>query len=188
MALAGAGADADQDDAWLLEAARRGDRAAVTALVQRYQQAIGSYLLHLTGDPEAAACLTADTFVRACRSRTDACRGLAVRPWLIRTATQLARAQVRRRQWLSWFRVRRPAIRPVSGAVERALVRWALARLPVADRALLLLCDLEGLPEIEVAAILGWRIPRLRRRLIRARGRFAIAIDQLATADLPRAS
>ena len=188
MGLAGSGAHADQDDAWLLEAARGGDRAAVAALVQRYQQAIGSYLLHLTGDPEAAVGLTADTFVHACRSRPGAGRGLPVRPWLIRTATQLARAHLRRRRWLSWLPGRRLAIRPLRGAAERELVRSALARLWVTDRAVLLLCDLEGLPETEVAMILGWRLPRVRRRLVRARARFAIAVDQLATADLPRAS
>ena len=188
MALAGAGAAADQDDAWLLDAARRGDRAAIAALVQRYQQSIGSYLLHLTGDPEAAVCLTADTFVHVCRSYPAAQHGLAVRQWLIRTATQLARTHLRRRQWLNWLPGRRVAIRPISGATERELVRSALARLWVTDRAVLLLCDLEGLPETEVAGVLGWRVPRVRRRLVRARARFAIAVDQLAAADLPRAS
>jgi len=86
----------EQTDARLVERAQRGDRAAFAALVERYQQPVGSYLWRLTRDRELALDLTQDTFLRAYRSIGTTPRSLLVRPWLFRIATNLAYDYFRR--------------------------------------------------------------------------------------------
>jgi RNA polymerase sigma factor (sigma-70 family) len=155
------------------ESAPERQRAALAQLIAEYQQPVGSYLLHLTGESDTALVLTRETFVCAYRAKAASGPGMAVRAWLYRTATRLARTHLRRHR-------RRSA--PVSGwgvpaptetqGGERALVQSVLWDLPLAERAVLLLCDLEHLPYDEAAAVLSVSTDRLRERLGQARTHF----------------
>src|SRR5919202_4526397 len=86
----------------LIERARRGEREAFAGLVRAFQQPLGGYLFHLTGDRDLALDLTQETFVRAYTALGATRPGLAVRAWLFRIATNLAYDQLRRRRRIAW--------------------------------------------------------------------------------------
>jgi RNA polymerase sigma-70 factor (ECF subfamily) len=167
----------------LVKRARRGDRAAFGALVERYQRPLGSYLAHLTGDREAALDLTQETFVRAfgaiARTRPD----LLVRPWLFRIATNLARDHNRRRRLLEWLPLRvvdqTMSLADDETTEERDVVRRALGRLRPDERSVLLLCGLEGLPYQQAAGVLGGSAEAVRKRFARAKEHFRAAYAAL---------
>jgi RNA polymerase sigma-70 factor (ECF subfamily) len=155
-------------------------RAALSALVKEYQQPLGGYLLHLLGEAEVAGVLTQETFVCAYREYVARQSGLAVRPWLYRTATRLARRHLdltRPAARLGAPRVERtvPAPAAASTSEQQALVQSVLRNLQLGERVVLLLCDFERLPDDEAAAILGVSPARLRTRLERARAHFRLA-------------
>lgn len=137
-------------------------RAALAELIEAYQQAVGTYLTHLVGEPELARALTEETFVCAYRAHAEIRPGTSLRPWLYRMATQLAYRHLRRR----------PVVRLSGYEIERKLLQSVLAELQPSDRAVLLLCDLEHLPYNEAATIVGISTARLQERLARARARF----------------
>ena len=183
---------ADQEDALLVERAQRGDRAAFAALVERYQQPLGSYLWRLTRDRELALDLTQDTFLRAYRAVAATSPGLLVRPWLYRIATNLAYDEFRRRRRFS--RVLVGALEPQPGrdesvaVEERELVQRALATLRPQDRAVLLLCAVEELSYREVGVIIGSSPEAVRKQFTRAKERFRLAYAEVAPKSLSQAS
>jgi RNA polymerase sigma factor (sigma-70 family) len=145
----------------------------VVALAERFQQAVGSYLLQLVGDLDRALVLTEQTFVRAHRAGVDTQSDLSAQAWLFRIATQLALAELRGRPLRAGSHGPHSQADPSSPlAAEREVVRAVLGQLRPDERAVLLLCDREGLSEADVAAILGERAERVQQLLGRARTRF----------------
>jgi RNA polymerase sigma-70 factor (ECF subfamily) len=165
-----------QDDAVLVALAQAGDNAAFAVLVARYQQMVGAYLLHLTGERELARDLSQDTFVRAYRALPRAAPDLSFRPWLYRIATNLAHDYWRRQRLYRWLPVsvleHHPGDDTTAPMAEQELVRQVLARLKPEERAVLLLCGLERLPYSEAAAALGSSAEAIRKRFARAKDRF----------------
>jgi RNA polymerase sigma-70 factor, ECF subfamily len=182
----------EQTDAWLAERAQHGDRAAFAALVERYQQPLGSYLWRLTRDRELALDLTQDTFLRAYQSIGETTPDLLARPWLFRIATNLAYDEFRRRRRFGRLPIgtlARPAGPDESVPVEeRDLVHRALSRLRPSEQAVLLLCAVEQLSYREVAAILGCSSEAVRKQFTRAKERFRVVYVELVPRSLPQAS
>ena len=164
------------DEAALVDRARSGNQAAFAALVERYQQPIGSYLARLLGDSEEALDLTQETFLRAYRAIGRTSPELFVRPWLYRIATNLARDHLRRRRRFAWLPLRaiegRPGGRNMYGIEEGDPVHRAVLRLSSDERAALLLCGLEELSYAEAAVVLGGSAEAVRKRFRRAKERF----------------
>jgi RNA polymerase sigma factor (sigma-70 family) len=154
------------------------ERAAFGALVEQYQQPLGSYLMHLVGDLDTALPLTRQTFVGAYQEGASKRPGIAVRPWLYRAATRLALGHLRRKP-----SARKPLSQPelvtsvpsAGKPEERELIQAVLRDLEPDERAVLLLCEFERLPHDEVATILGSGTERVRQRLAKARTRFRLA-------------
>ncbi len=74
-------------------------------IVAEHQRSLYRLLLGLTRDPDAAATLTQDCFVRAYQSR-DSFRGEAsVKTWLVRIAVNLARDYAKNRRQGFWRRM-----------------------------------------------------------------------------------
>ena len=137
------------DDLELVARARNGDQQAISAIVQRYEFRLISYLAHMIGDNETARDLAQETFVAALRAlpgwkppREPSTDPLA--PWLFRIATNRA---------LSWLRQAPPAAPPPSAGgtmafderlATRELLRQALATLGEDDAACLVLHFVEG--------------------------------------------
>lgn len=182
-------ADATDGEETLVRAAREGDSAAFTTLVERYQQRIGGYLYRLVGDRETAADLTQETFMRAYRALTTARAVDAFRAWLFRIATNLARDHLRRQQRIRWLPFERDrtefAIHPFSSVEEAEVVRQVLARLSPDDRSVVLLCGLEEWSYREAGVALGVTANTVRMRYARAKERFQAVYRAIMGDDGP---
>lgn len=92
-------------DRLLIQAARRGDRAAFAALVQRHQQAVYGYLRSQLLEQADAEDLCQEAFLRCYVGRARFDDSVLVRPWLIGIARNLLREHCRRakrRKEVAW--------------------------------------------------------------------------------------
>ena len=172
-------------------------RTRVEELFALHSTEIHTYLSRMVRDPELAADLTQDTFVRAYRSLDTLEDPTKARPWLFRIAYNLALDEIRRRRivrFLPWSgesggaapSAERLAMDArLSGSLERAL-----ARIPERQRAALLLSELNDLTGQELATALGVSHVAARALLTRAREslRAALAEEEAVAAKTPEAT
>ncbi|MCW5801253.1 MAG: RNA polymerase sigma factor [Deltaproteobacteria bacterium] len=172
-------------DEALLAACAVGESAALGALFDRHHEAIfrlASRLLRT--DPSEIDDLVQTTFLEAWRSASRYSGNGTVRSFLFGIAANTVRHHVRSAQR------RRTAIadwRPPSGSTspDDAAVRAqqvsrlaaALDELPHDLRVAYVLCDLEDVPGVEAAELLGVRAGTLWRRLHDARRALRAAIE-----------
>ena len=152
--------DEPNDELLMERYARSGDREAFAVLFARYAPRMLGLFRRSTGDAVLAQDLVQQTFLQIHRARRDYRRGAAVRPWFFAIAMNVRRehfrrASRRRETSLDATGHREPSQEPdASTATERA-VRRALARLPEAQREVVLLHYYEGLSMGEVAQAVG---------------------------------
>lgn len=165
--------------------------AFVEALFAKHHGEIYAYLLRMLRDPELAADLTQDAFVKAYRAYDTLERGENARAWLYQIAHRVALDDLRRRKIVRFipFTGESKGSSPsaerlamdvrLSGPLERAL-----ARIPERQRAALLLAEVHDLTGLELAAALGVSHVAARALLTRARQslREALASEKQAEA------
>jgi RNA polymerase sigma-70 factor (ECF subfamily) len=143
------------------------------------------YVHRLTGDPDVAADVAQEAFVRLFRRD-----GLPedVRPWLFRVASNLVRDRARRRSTVMRFSTAGERIAPDAPiqpdeALERQEtiqeVREALDRLRPRDRKILLMRE-EGFSYEEIAGIIGVGRRSVPTLVMRALRRFREAYENEA--------
>jgi RNA polymerase sigma-70 factor (ECF subfamily) len=177
--------NAEFTDADLLEQAAVGDGEAFARLFHRHRDRVFRHLLRLASTPSDAEDLVALTFAEAWRKRnriraTDS----SVLPWLLVTATHLARNNVRAFRRHQALLAKMPPPEPRADHSDDVLeslhrdglamrVRRSFERLSDRDREILSLCVLEELSTNQVASLL--RVPpgTVKSRLSRARARLA---------------
>jgi RNA polymerase sigma-70 factor (ECF subfamily) len=159
----------------------------VEGLFAKHHQEIYAYLARMLRDPELAADLTQDAFVKAYRAHDSLQKDENARAWLYQIAHRVALDELRRRRiirmvpWSGEARGSAPSAERLamdlrlSGPLERAL-----ARIPERQRAALLLAELHDLTGVELAAALGVSHVAARALLTRAREslRHALAMEQ----------
>ena len=159
----------------LVERARAGDREAFDALYARHVGRVYALCLRMSGDREAAERLTQDAFVRAWQ-RISGFRGdAAFGSWLHRLAVNVVlmdgRSESRRRARV--FEVEDPGVfergRDAPADDVRMDLEAAIAKLPKGARAVLVLHDVEGYPQQEIADMLGIAVGTVKAQLHRAR-------------------
>ena len=172
------------DEAALIEAARSGDVAAFNRLVLTYQGAAYHVALQIMKDEEAAADATQDAFLKAYKA-LDGLRGRSFKPWLIRIVKNTCYDQLRvnkrkpttglddlvtdpEHAWRFVSRDERPEAYAEREELNRAL-QWAIAQLPVDQRVVVVLVDVEGFSYEEAAEALGVALGTVKSRLSRAR-------------------
>ena len=168
------------DEADCITRAQRGEAAAFSELVARYQDRIYRYLLRMTRSQEDARELTQETFLNAyqalARWRPDA----RLSSWLFRIAHNQALDRLRRARRVEFVALdevqadRIPAATPTPEAVLQtrqsiAALEGALARLSLEQREILLLRDIEDMPYEDIAAVLGLSLGTVKSRIARAR-------------------
>ena len=180
-----------------VEAARRGDRAAFNRLVERYQRQAYNVAYRTLGHPEEAADATQDAFLAAFQA-IRSFRGGSFRAWLLRIVVNACYDQLRRRRQPldsleglganAEVEVGPPD--PGPGPEQAALghetaeaVERALERLPVDQRLVVVLCDVQGLSYEETADALELALGTVKSRLSRARAR--LRDDLIARGELP---
>jgi RNA polymerase sigma-70 factor (ECF subfamily) len=156
-------------------ALRDGDPAARQRLAASVVATVLRWSTHLAGpriDPEDVA---HDVIVQVLQHVGELRDPAAFPAWLYRsTRREIARQQ--RRRWLTdllpglGFGEDLPAPAPVDDVTER--VRAAVRALPEGLREVLVLSDVEGYTDPEVAELLGVPLGTVKSRLSRARQRF----------------
>lgn len=163
----------------------------VEDLFARHQAEIYAYLVRMLRDPELAADLTQDAFVKAYRAYDSLQKPENARAWLYQIAHRVALDNLRRRRIVRFVplvgdaRATAPSAEHLamdlrlSGELERAL-----GQIPARQRAALLLAELHDLTGLELAAALGVSHVAARALLTRAREslRQALAAERQATA------
>ncbi|HSL98019.1 MAG TPA: RNA polymerase sigma factor [Candidatus Deferrimicrobiaceae bacterium] len=168
------------------------DEAAVfvEGLFSRHHAEIYAYLVRMLRDPELAADLTQDAFVKAYRAYGSLEKDENARAWLYQIAHRVALDELRRRRiirmvpWAGESRGAAPSAERLamdvrlSGPLERAL-----ARIPERQRAALLLAEIHDLTGLELAAALGVSHVAARAILTRARESLRRALAQEQEAE-----
>ena len=134
--------------------------------------------------------VVAETFLTAWRRRDDVPDG-SERLWLFGVARNVvrnaSRSNRRRRAAQDRLRIVAPteSVDPVAFETDEraALLRTALAALPVSDREILMLVAWEELSHAEIAQTLDISANAVAIRIHRARKRLSAGIDQLAAGD-----
>ena len=167
-------------------------RAFVEGLFARHHAEIYAYLARMLRDPELAADLTQDAFIRAYRAYADLDDLAKARAWLYQIAHRVALDEIRRRKiirfvpWSGESRGAAPSAERLvldarlSGDLERAL-----RRIPERQRSALLLAEVHEMTGLELAAAMGTSHIAARALLTRAREslRRALAEEKAASAE-----
>jgi RNA polymerase sigma-70 factor, ECF subfamily len=166
--------------------------AFVEALFAKHHNEIYAYLVRMLREPELAADLTQDAFIKAYKNYETLEKPENARAWLYQIAHRVALDEIRRRKIIRFF--------PWTGeshgsapSAERLVMdvhlssdmQRALARIPERQRAALILAELHDLTGVELAAALGVSHVAARALLTRAREslRQALAAERLAEAE-----
>jgi RNA polymerase sigma-70 factor (ECF subfamily) len=166
--------------------------AFVEALFAKHQSEIYAYLLRMMRDPEVAADMTQDAFIKAYRNYETLEKPENARAWLYQIAHRVALDEIRRRKiirFLPWTGESRGAAPSAEHLVMDARLsgdlQRALERIPERQRAALLLAELHDLTGLELAAALGVSHVAARALLTRAREslRQALAAERAAEAS-----
>jgi RNA polymerase sigma-70 factor (ECF subfamily) len=173
--------------------------AFVETLFAKHHGEIFAYLMRMMRDPEVAADMTQDAFVKAYKNYASLEKPENARAWLYQIAHRVALDEIRRRKiirflpWTGESKGSAPSAEylvmegRLSGDMQRAL-----ARIPERQRAALLLAELHDLTGLELAAALGVSHVAARALLTRAREslRQALAAEREdeAAADAARES
>ena len=165
-------------------------RAFVEGLFARHHGEINAYLVRMLRDPELAADLTQDAFVRAYRAYADLDDLSKARAWLYQIAHRVALDEIRRRKiirfvpWAGESRGSSPSAERMaleshlSGDLERAL-----NRIPERQRSALVLAEVQEMTGLELAAALGTSHVAARALLTRARESLRRALAEERAAD-----
>jgi RNA polymerase sigma-70 factor (ECF subfamily) len=166
---------ADLDEAELVAACRRGERAALHVLYERYRRRVFALIARICGADDAEE-LTQDVFLRAFRGIAKFRGEAQLSTWMYRLAVNAAlshavRAQSRRKRGAGEEEL---AALPAEPSAERdphlsQQLERALHELPAGYRAVLVLHDVEGLQHDEIAGILGCRVGTSKSQLHKAR-------------------
>jgi RNA polymerase sigma-70 factor (ECF subfamily) len=195
-------------DARLVERCATGDPYAFETLFRKYQIYAYNVSLGLLGNPEDAADVTQEAFLRVHRSMGQFRGDASFSTWLYRVVVNLCLTELRRRQ-----RNRSDSLEELSleGRVplegepadapeaalelgeERALVQRVLRTLPEEYRAVLVLRHFQQLAYSEIADVLGITLSTVKTHLHRARrmfkdryGLYATDAEERALDKLPK--
>lgn len=167
-------------DEALVAACGVGDSAALGQLFDRHHEAVFRFVVRLArGDASQAEDLVQTTFLEAFEHAGRFRGSSAVKTWLLGIALNTWRAQVRsskrrrlKHEAFADHHERHVSSAPVATLENRDLLARlapAVAQLPEPLHLAFTLCDVEDVPGVEAARILGVRPGTLYRRLHEAR-------------------
>ena len=162
-------------------------------LFEEFSAPIYNYVLRMVSDPDRAADITQDTFIKAYRKLDTVTESTSTRSWLYRIATNTAIDDMRRRRNVTPMGTDQPAFanrpdhRPgpeaqVMAATLDERVQRALMSLRPNHRQCLLLSDLEDMSAQQIGEVMELSDAAVRTLLCRARGemRRALAAEGFA--------
>lgn len=181
------------DESTLIEAAQRGDLSAFNDLMIRYQGQARNVAYRILNDGDAAEDAVQESFFKIYR-RIHQYRGGSFRAWVLRIVTNSCYDSLRasKRHYASRLdsealppernsRLTDLRASPHDHAVRRelrALLNRAIMQLPPEQRAVLVMCDIEGFQYHEVAGLTGVSLGTVKSRLSRARAKVRTSLAQ----------
>ena len=184
----------------LMARLQRGDPAALPAMYRLYNGRLYSFILRMVHDRETAEDIVQEAWLSVYQSRDRYESTYRFSTWLFTIARRKALSEIRRRKVRSIvrsLRVSRPGEEEAtlevpqetfrqpdadaSGSVLSAYIEQALDNLSPNHREIIMLRDVEGLENEEVAEILGWNVKpgALRKRIFDARSAFRREMERL---------
>jgi RNA polymerase sigma-70 factor (ECF subfamily) len=166
---------------------RCGSVRAFDAAYARYRLPLFSFLFRLAGQRQLAEDLFQNTWLKLARGAARLEPGTDLKAWLFSVARNEYRSHCRwrsvdLRRLLGVEAEANIALASESGDLDLTRDRErAFARLPVADRELLLLLNVEGFEARSAAIVLGISYEALRQRLARARAHLSRLMQELET-------
>jgi len=176
-----------QQDLILIERAQAGDRSALNDLISKYEHRAYQYAYRLTRNPDLAADVVADAFVRVNSALKNFKGQAAFGTWLYRIVTNCYLDRRKRDKearnvsldqsvTVGSVEVERQFEDPGDGPVEihernerEKLVQEALAQMPDYQKAMLVMYHVESLSYEDIAETLDLPIGTVKSRLNRAR-------------------
>jgi len=162
-------------DSDLIRALSSGSLEALGVLYDRYQRMVYRTALAITGDPDAAADLLQDVFLRLHRfvDRVDTARPLE--PWLYRVTANLSYTWVKRHnrwvrsledvaEWLTGGKKNTPSYQAEADETW-GQVRQAILTLPLPQRVVVVLYYINDLSLQEISEILDIPVGTVKSRL-----------------------
>jgi len=158
----------------LVEAARSGDRRAIEELLARYESSIYRFGRRMCGDEEAAREVLQETMIAAFKNLPGFRGDASLSTWLYQIARSFCIKQRRGARPTVALEpdLPDPAASPEAQVQARqigASLAAAIAALPLEQREVLVLRDVEGLSAPEAAEVIGIEVAALKSRLHRAR-------------------
>ncbi len=167
------------DDARLLRLTAEGDPAAFSELMERHADPVYRLLKSLGSTPEDAEDALQECFISAWRGAHTYEGSGSVRSWLFTIARHTLYRQFRRRAGEPPDAESLEVLAAEAGWGEstdfthqlaaRDEVEWALAQIPMSERQVVVLRDLEGFSGEEVADVLELSLSAMKSRLHRGR-------------------
>ena len=174
------------DEQALIDSARKGDARAFNQLVLLYQRMAYNVAYRILNDPDAASDATQDAFLKAFKAMRRF-RGGSFKAWLLRIVTNACYDQLRRKQRRPTsslddlpveadhsYYLNDPAERPDEFVERQELshtIQAGISTLPVEQRTVLVLSDVQGLSYKEIAEVTGLSLGTVKSRLSRGRAR-----------------
>jgi RNA polymerase sigma-70 factor (ECF subfamily) len=174
------------DEQALIDSARKGDARAFNQLVLLYQRMAYNVAYRILNDPDAASDATQDAFLKAFKAMRRF-RGGSFKAWLLRIVTNACYDQLRRKQRRPTsslddlpveadhsYYLNDPAEQPDEFVERQELSRTiqdGIATLPLEQRTVLVLSDVQGMSYNEIAEVTGLSLGTVKSRLSRARAR-----------------
>jgi RNA polymerase sigma-70 factor (ECF subfamily) len=181
------------DEAALIASAQKGDARAFNQLVMLYQSMAYNVAYRSLNDPDAAADATQDAFVSAFKAMRKF-RGGSFKAWLLRIVTNACYDQLRIKQRRptdsldnlpvdqDHVRYLRDEAEAPDEFVERQelnlMIQAGIRTLPVEQRTVLVLSDIQGLSYQEVAEAAGLSLGTVKSRLSRGRAKLRDYLQQ----------
>ena len=182
-----------REDSFLVEQCRRGDSAAMERLIIKYQSRVYNAILRICTNADDAAELTQETFVKVIENISDFEGRSGFYTWVFRIAVNLTLNYCQRGSRLAFRSLdaendeeqeqAKGALKtilssdnspdPAAVAANKELwqiVLKALNKLNDAQRAVIVLRDIEGMNYAQISEVLEIELGTVKSRLSRARG------------------
>ncbi len=190
------------DEVVLVKQCQQGDSAAMERLILRYQNRIYNVILKICADPDDAAELTQETFVKIIENINKFEGRSGFYTWAFRIAVNLTLNYCRRnvklgfrsldaeqvqynsqaKQLLRQFLSDDSSLEPAVVAQNREMCEIAveaLMKLDDAQRVVVVLRDIEGMGYARIAEVLDIKLGTVRSRLSRARSRLRQILEAI---------
>lgn len=191
------------NDAVLIKQYKKGDSAALEQLVLKYQNRIYNVILKMCADPDDAAELTQETFVKVIENIDKFEGRSSFYTWMFRIAVNLTLNHCQRNSKLAFRSLEEEQQQQDDGNVKQLLKDFlsddsspdpaaevqnkelhriaakALMGLDEAHRAVIVLRDIEGMSYARIAEVLDIEIGTVRSRLSRARSKMRDILEAI---------